>query len=405
MATHDFDTKEMVESAFEQTKDIIDKFGPRYIGTESCKNAANYLSEFISKFASSVQVMKFTAHPGGFFGWITIMVYISFFSTFMLMFHFTSLSILLLFYGTLAVIFEFILYKEFTDILFPKTEGYNVIGTIEPTGNVESTIILSGHHDSAQIFTFLDECPDNYASYSNNALIGYFSIFILVIIDHFHPLPIYVRLLSLIACFFTYPLLRFVSNDISIGAGDNLISSCSVFQVGKFFSKEENRLKHTRLIVASFDGEEVGLRGSRSYFREFMKTRNEMNDKSKVWHYNIDCPYLKDNIFFLTSDINGTVKFSDKMANHCVRIANDLGIKAKAQPIEFMTGGTDAGESGKIPGIEVTSEMAMPWGHDSHYACYHTHRDTIDSIQKETIEHTMNIILNFVEQVENKTIQ
>lgn len=99
------------------------------------------------------------------------------------------------------------------------------------------------------------------------------------------------------------------------------------------------------------------------------------------------------------------MKLSENMANHCVRIAQDLGIKANAKPIEFMTGSTDVGESGKIDGIEVTSELAMPWGHDSHYACYHTYRDTIDSIDKEVINQTMNIILNFVEQVDDKVIQ
>lgn len=405
MSSHTFDTHEMIEAAFAQTQDIIEKFGPRFIGTESCLNAAKYLSKYMSTFASTIQITKFTAHPKSFLGWIDIMVYISFLSIFLLMFHITGIAILLLFYGTLAVIFEFILYKEFIDPLFPKKEGNNVIGTIEPTGSVESTIILSGHHDSARIFTFLDQCPDRYASYSNNALIAYFSLFIIVIVDHFYPLPIYIRLFSIISGIFTYPLLKFASDEISVGAGDNLISTCSVIQVGKYFSEAKNRLKNTRLIIASFDGEEVGLRGARSYFREFDQIRIQNNDKSKVWHYNIDCPYLKDQLFFLTSDINGTVKLSEKMANHCVRIANELGIVAKAQPIEFMTGATDAGESGKIPGIEVTSEMAMPWGHNSHYACYHTHRDTIDSIEKEAIEQTLNIILNFIEQVENKTIQ
>ncbi|KAK8876101.1 hypothetical protein M9Y10_006287 [Tritrichomonas musculus] len=405
MKCHLFDTQKMREAAFEQTQDIIEKFGPRFMGTDSCNNAAQYLSDFVSKFASSTQVMKFTAHPYAFFGWIKIMVYIHFLSIILLMFHITGIAILLLFYGTLAVIFQFILYKEFIDPFFTKKEGQNVIGTIEPTETVESTVILSGHHDSAQIFTFLDKCPDKYASYSNNALIAYFTLFAVVIYDHFHPLSICIRLLIIFTIPFTYPLLQFASNEISIGAGDNLISSCSVFQVGKYFSQEKNRLKHTRLVVISFDGEEVGLRGSRSYFKEFNKMRKEKNDNSKVWHYNIDCPYLKDQLLFLTSDINGTVKLSEKMANHCVKIASELGIKAKAQPIVFMTGATDAGESGKIDGIEVTSELAMPWAHDTHYSCYHTHRDTIDSIQREAIDQTLNIILNFVEQVDNKTIQ
>ena len=230
-------------------------------------------------------------------------------------------------------------------------------------------------------------------------------IFILVIIDHFYPLPIYIRVFSIISGIYTYPLLRFASKEVSVGAGDNLISSCSVIQVGKYFSEQQNRLRHTRLIIASFDGEEVGLRGARNFFREFNQIRIENNDKSKVWHYNIDCPYLKDQLFFLTSDINGTVKLSEKMASYCVKIATELGIGAKSQPIELMTGATDAGESGKYDGIEATSEMAMPWGHNEHYACYHTHRDTIDSIEKEAIDQTLNIILNFVEQVENKTIQ
>ncbi|KAK8876636.1 hypothetical protein M9Y10_006854 [Tritrichomonas musculus] len=404
MESHLFDTHEMRDAAFKQTQEIIEKFGPRFMGTESCKNAANYLSKFVSKFATTTELMKFTAHPHSFLGWIDIMVYISFISFLLLMFHYTVLASILLLYGTLAVLFQFILYKEFIDPLFPKKEGYNVIGTIEPTGKVESTVILSGHHDSAQIFTFLDKCPDNYASYSNNALIAYFSLFLIVIIDHFYPLSIYIRSLSIIACFFTYPLLEFASKEISLGAGDNLISSCSVFQVGKHFAQAENRLKNTRIIVASFDGEEVGLRGARSYFKEFDRIRKENKDESKVWHYNIDCPYLKDQLLFLTSDINGTVKLSEKMANHCLRIATDLGYQAKAHPIEFMTGATDAGESGKIPGIEVTSELAMPWSHDAHYACYHTHRDTIESIEKDAIDQTLNIILNFIEQVENKTI-
>ena len=60
------------------------------------------------------------------------------------------------------MVFQFFLYKELIDPLYPKVEGRNVYGVIEPEGKVKQTVVYSGHHDSARIFNFFIDKPHLY---------------------------------------------------------------------------------------------------------------------------------------------------------------------------------------------------------------------------------------------------
>ncbi len=65
----------------------------------------------------------------------------------------------------------------------------------------------------------------------------------------------------------------FASNKRTSGAGNNFIASTMALEIGRYYS--QNTLKHTRIIIASFDAEEEGLRGSRAFAKKYKGLLNE----------------------------------------------------------------------------------------------------------------------------------
>lgn len=316
--------------------------------------------------------------------------------------------------GISMLIFEFVFYYHYIDFLFPKKEGINVIGTIEPTNEAKRQVIISGHHDSAFVFNFLDKNPKLYSlrvfgGIGSVILIFLYSLiyFILQILtNNFtiqdNPWLLIGNIIFSILILFVLQLWVFRGSEGTPGAGDNLIASSIVIEVGKYFAiqkKENVGLKHTRVIIASWDAEEAGLRGAHAYIKENIHNLQNI----PTYNLNIDCPYRVDDLFFLTTDINSTVDLSQEMADECVEIAADLGYKAVAKKMEFLLGGTDAGEFGRVE-IPATTLVGMPWGNTKRAAEYHTPRDTIDAIQPEIVQASIEICKEFIQRQDQKPI-
>jgi len=182
----------------------------------------------------------------------------------------------------------------------------------------------------------------------------------------------------------------FRGNKGTPGAGDNMISVAIANQVGKKFSKE--KLEHTRVIIASWDAEEAGLRGARAY----CKAHREALLATKTFNFNMDSLYSLKDLFFLTTDVNGSVQLSEEMAAECVTITKSLGYDAHTSPIVFLMGGTDAGEFGRI-GVDATNLMAMPFSNTEHEPTYHTPNDTIEAIEPAVVEAAFKIASIFIQ--------
>ena len=89
------------------------------------------------------------------------------------------------------------------------------------------------------------------------------------------------------------------------------------------------------------------------------------------------------------------MKLSDNLALELVNIAKELGIQTHKQKITVLTGGTDAGEFGKI-NVEATTLMGMPWTNDTRSNVYHTPYDTLDKVSKKAVEHTITIFHTYI---------
>lgn len=388
--------QKMTNNIFELTESIIKKTGPRLTGSQACLESGVLLKDEIGKYSDHVELEEFTVHTGAFLGWIQILVIGYLLSCVFLWLSIPLVSLILSLISVLVLVLQFFLYKHFIDKLWPKKTAANVVGYVEPLEEVKNTVIVSGHHDSANIFNFFIHQPKLYGLRTTGSIGFVFLMMIVSIVFIFIPIPLLKTILSIIMSlgFLLIGQMWFFKNKKATpGAGDNLISSSLAVEIGKHYS--QNKLKNTRLLITSFDAEEEGLRGAYA----FAKKHEEDFKKTPTYLLNIDCPYYLKDLFFLTSDINGSVKMSIGLAEQLVSIAKEKGYPAKHQPIAFLTGGTDAGELAK-KGVIATTLMAMPWTNNVRSHVYHTPKDTIDAVEPASISAIVDIYTAFINKLD-----
>jgi hypothetical protein len=398
----EFDKKKLAQSAFELAQIIIDECGPRISGDDSTIKASYLIEEDFQQFADFTERQNFDVFPKSFLGWQKILVFFYVISVLALWFNFSLISVILTTLGLLIVIIQFFYYIPLLDRFYRKKEGYNIIGTVEPVSNVKQQVIVSGHHDSAFIFKFLTKKPKLYSF----RIFGIFGFIIIIIILSWlifilelilGPLILFSRILAGICSFgaiFVIQLFFYAGNKGTPGAGDNLISVTTASQIGQFFSNRKKNgtgLNHTRVIIVSFDSEESGLRGARAYCKKYENTLTSIPS----FNINLECLYNLHEMFFLTTDINGTVKLSLNLAKKMSNVAKSLGYSSKIKPIVFLTGGTDAAEFAKI-NVEATTLIGMGWGNSDRESVYHTEKDLLEYVDHKLVEASLEIVANFI---------
>ncbi|MEN6364365.1 MAG: M28 family peptidase, partial [Rectinema sp.] len=317
--------------------------------------------------------------------------------------------------GMVILIFGFLLYRKVLDPFFPGLEGRNVVGILEPSGEVRRQVIVSGHHDSARIFNFYVDRPELYPRRIYGgigsvvalwlasivvALVSGFSIgTALAGIDLLRLLSaaLFLALLPLVL-----PLWNFAADEGTPGAGDNLVASTIAFEIACEFARrrdEGRALAHTRVVFASFDAEEAGLRGARA----FAHARKSEFASLPSYGYNMDCVYNLSDLCLLETDLNGSVKLDADATALLAKLAAEEGLPSRTQPIAFLTGGTDAAELASA-GVRATSLIAMRWGNDARSSVYHTPRDTIESVDPAAVEALIRLGVRFVESLDSVRI-
>jgi hypothetical protein len=401
----------MAKEALEMVSDLIDRYGSRLVGSESCTKTAEELADSLAPFTNRVHRETFSLHPDAFLGWIRILVAVYPVALVFLLISFPLIASIVSIGSLVIMVYEFFLYREVIDRWYPEKTGLNVYGVLDPEEEVHDTVIFSGHHDSAKVFNFYLHKPHLYllrigiglGAYVLLTLTSVFqTVYELVTGTLFHialsaPLFLVVQVFLLIALPWVLQLWNFAGKEGTPGAGDNLVSSAMAVQLARYFNSGGRRLQHTRVVYASFDGEEAGLRGARDFFTRHQHDTDVLG--GTIHHFNVDCPYDPKHLFFLTSDINGSVKLSQEMATTCVGIAQSMGFSAFSQPIAFLTGGTDAAESAKL-GYRAVSLMAMPWDNKERSSVYHTPQDLPEAVDIQALEETLSIAIKYIEQVD-----
>ena len=397
---------QQVKDAFAFTDEVVEGYPGRLTGTEACHKAGRRIGEEFEKFCDpgSVKIEEITTHPLSFLKYIPGMV-VLYFACMLLLYFVPSLAWvsfagmalgLFVFYG------QFLVYWHLLDPLFPKAKGYNVYGSIEPSGEVRQQVIVSAHHDAAYVFQILDRLPKLYSPLLAGGVlllvIGLLvSLVAGVLLCFGITLPQWVALVLVILGVFELPFLVFTTNQVAPGAGDNMIAVAVAAGIGRLFGDAKkagnNPLKHTRLIILSFDAEECGLRGARAWIKRHL----EELKKTKTYALNMDTIYKLKSLNFFDADLNSTVKLSKEMAQQCVDIAGALGYNAFISRMSPGGGSTDAAAFGEA-GIEATNLCAMSFmvkDYDQNWV-YHTHNDFSKYIEPEAVEASLKVVREYI---------
>ncbi|MCX5996118.1 MAG: M28 family peptidase [Chloroflexi bacterium] len=399
-------SEQQVKHTFAFCDEVVENFPGRVAGSEAVRKAGLRVKEEFEKYcdAGTVKVDQFDIHPWSFLKYIPGLV-VLYFACVVLLFlapalawiSFAGMALgLFVFYG------QFVRYWHLLDPLFPKRQAYNVYGSIEPSGEVKQQIVVSGHHDAAYVFHLLDKVPKYYVFLINSGILflvlGFLVSLVATVLLVFNILlPQWIAVVLMVCGLLVLPMAFFTTGQVVPGAGDNMIAVAAVAEIAGLFGDIKktgsNALKHTRLIIASFDAEEAGLRGARAFIK---KHREELLN-TKTYVLNLDTLYKLKALSFLDKDLNSTVKLSHQLAQACVDIAKDLGYPSTISAMTFGGGSTDAAAFGEA-GIEATNLCAMSFDikdYDQGWV-YHTRNDVSKHIEPEAVEAALKVIRGYI---------
>jgi len=436
MTESDFDT--LAAECIAETDRLVRANGPRLAGSNSSRRTAQALAGELSTFCDDSGLETFIAHPDSFFGYMKLLplLYLAGIGAFFLPRPFAVAAILLLVLGLAMMVSVFWLYRHSFDRLFRPASCANAWGVVEPAGEARRQLVLSGHHDSAAIMR-LFQGP---FSRLTGPILGGTYLFIAVELALLlaralggpsggaagaaaigaaasaiggaggaggaaaaaaqgaaagaapGPAPWALALLCLglpfvAAYFFVVDMRRG-----GPGAGDNLVSSVMAVMMGRWLAERRGEyLKDTRLVIASFDAEEVGLRGSSHFFRQ----RGKAFGALPTAHLNFDSLYDREELRVITKDLNGTIPLDEGLRGELMAAAAECGVELRPFAMAFPLGATDAAESARA-GLASASIVGQSTEVVQEEYVYHTTRDHVDRIDPRVLSACMAVIASFL---------
>ncbi len=381
---------------------MIELCHPRLPGSPGCLRAARELRNALAKFCDRAFIEDYVQHPSSFFlmNRVLAAAYLLAGLLFFIGGAGALASAAVFTAGTVFVVNEFVFLGRFFDKLFEKRPGANVIGIMEPGSEVRRQVILSSHHDSTPVCSFLERRQWAYAfriflpfAFQLAANIG-----AILLSAGLWPgtagdsIRTAFKVILVAGCFFIIPLFRYYGRDASPGASDNLVSSLMLVKLAELFKTGvAGALSHTRIIFLSTDGEENGQRGSFEYARRHKAELLGL----PTFVFTIDTLSRFKDLALLKTDTNGIRRLSVALTDECLKIAAGLGYPVKAIRLPPGGGGTDAGQFARV-GIESASLIGISTCLIRKDIQYHTARDTIDNIEPEAVEAGLNIAANLV---------
>ncbi len=372
--------------------DIITRFGGRYFGSNEEKQAQLYTADILRQYCDKVEVEEFQsaleAHFQSLKGFCTIYLLVL-----ILLKVDVRIAGIVGILNTIFFLGHFVTYRHWLDFLFPKKPSWNVIGDIEPTGEVRDTLIVAGHIDSVKEFKWW------YRYKQNGAVMTIVASFLISLLGLYSVLAIFIH-----ADWYGYgwwvfallsPLLIVLfdmhGDSVVHGASDNLTGVAMAVEMAKVYSKD--RLKHTRLRIISFGAEEACLRGAWAYSRD----HKEQLLKEKAFLFNLDTIKDLEHLTVGSSETNTLVFYKKKNIKLVQDAFAAVGVPVKTLPL--MVGASDA-SAFHINGIPAVCVIGMDSGKLD--PTYHTRLDVIENINPLALEAMKKVLIQFITTWDNK---
>ena len=396
-----------VRRAFALTDQVVQDCPRRLAGSESCHRAAEHIRERFAEHCApgSAVIETFRFHPKAFLKFVRPAIALVYLALLLIWLDQGALALVVAPWTTIAFLTQIAFYKGTFDRLFPAATGANVLGRVDPPGPVLQQIIVSAHHDAAYVFHTMDRLPRFYPfALVGTLVMNLYAIAAAAVILADPGTVETVGMVTLIATAAWTPFMLghwFMTGDaVSPGAGDNMMSVAIAAEVGRALDQAKRRgdplLAHTRVVLASFDGEESALKGARAYCERHAAELFDTAVPTRV--LNLESLYRLDHLCVQATDINGFVPLSKAMNDDLQRIAHAQGqAQVTARGIAFLGGGTDAGEFARR-GVEATTILGIIPDASSLTldTVYHSPRDTTEHVEEAIVEATLSLVLAYL---------
>ncbi len=292
-----------------------------------------------------------------------------------------------------VALMEFLFYKQFLDVLFPKRTSYNVLGVQKPSGDVKRRLVLNAHPDAAHEWTLLYRFPRVFPLllYASMVCLGAaFSLHLIGLVlmgwSVFEPGKVRGVIGVLQLAFVPTALLGIAYTSwrhVSPGANDDLSGVFAVTGLARYFRQAGLRMEQTELVYLITGSEEAGLRGAKSYVRRHKYQWQDVETAVITLDTIRDLPHLR----ILRRDQNGLVPHDPRVCRLLQVAGRRCGLQIGF--VNTFLGATDAAAFSKA-GIPSAALCAM----DPHPAAYyHNRRDNWDNMDPVCIRKTAEVLL------------
>ncbi len=395
----DFDIDHQVEYAVKGITKVCRRIGPRKPGSPEEYRAQQWFQKDMKNYCEETRIEEFTLHRQGFMGFIPFTVACGIASVFVNWFASPIAALILCICAFVPLVFEFLMYKEFDDFLFPKQTSHNMIAVRKPKSEVKQRIVMVGHSDSQFEWTlnYLIGGLQAKLFVEIPAVVGLIvqTVFALVCIIagkggaavNIQSARWFFILFFVVSCVFIpfeFAFLFFQSWTKSVpGASDNL-SGCYVgMAVVKALDEAKVRFENTEVVVICSGSEEAGLRGSKAYAKAHEKELKEIPTCVVA----LDTFRDLETMAVYHRDLSGTLQHHDGTKVLVHDACANCGFDVKYESIYI--GGSDAA-SFTQRGIPATGFAAMDPAPPRYY---HTRLDTPENLRPEAIKAGIEIMI------------
>lgn len=403
---YEIKVREYTNYAIKSIKNICKSFGPRPVGSESEKQAQEYMQKDLEKFCDEVKREEYKCSDKAFMAWVPMGAILLMLSIVAYTLGWAVVSLVLTAVALFFILTEFIFYKPVLDVFFPKVTSGNVYGVRKSKGETKKRIILSGHTDSAFEWTYtlkggrpvtatiivtavvtiiLSIAADIYAMVHFGGAFGSTTVWgdagslglKIIAVVFYVTIPVFVA--ALWFCNYKLPVM---------GANDDLTGCFISCAAAKFLSDNDIRFENTEVAVLCAGGEEAGLRGSKA----FAKANYDMLHEDGVETVFVGFDTIRELEFskIYDKDMTGMVKNDRKVAELLQRSAKNVGLDVEIGTIEL--GSTDAAAMSQA-GVKASSFVAMD---PTPARYYHTRLDTADNLSPQAIDAGVKIALEAI---------
>lgn len=393
------DVKKNTEYAVKGIKKIVNKIGPRKPGSPEEHRAQQWMAKDMKNYCNKVDIEEFTVHRQGFMGFIPFTVCCGVASVFVNWFASPIAALILCVLAFIPLVFEFLMYKQFDDFLFPAQKSHNMVASRAPKGEVKKRFIMVAHSDSQ-------------FEWQLNYLIGGLQAKLFVEIPAVVGLVIQTAFaviciiagkgaaagtietpkwlfitLFVVSCVFIPLELAFIffqSWTKSVpGASDNLSGCFTGMATIKALAEAGIEFQNTELVMICSGSEESGLRGAKAYVKAHEQELKDIPTAVVA----LDTFRDLETMAVYDRDLSGTVQHDYGVKYLVKNAAANCGFDLPFSSV--YVGGSDAAAftQKKVPATCLAAMDPAPPRY------YHTRLDDIEHLRPEAIEAGIEIMV------------